>query len=43
MEEMITIWHGKALDILPEVEKAQSAPFDFIFIDAAEKRSLYEY
>ncbi|NLY74000.1 MAG: O-methyltransferase [Firmicutes bacterium] len=42
LEETITILHGKALDILPEIEKTQADPFDFIFIDA-DKPSYVDY
>lgn len=42
LDETITILHGKALDILPEIEKTQADPFDFIFIDA-DKPSYVDY
>lgn len=42
LEEVITIRQGKALEILPEIEKNQSETFDFIFIDA-DKPPYVEY
>lgn len=42
LEEAVTVLHGKALDILPEIEVVQSEPFDFIFIDA-DKPSYVDY
>ena len=32
--DLVTIIKGKALDVLPDIEKKQLSPFDFIFIDA---------
>ncbi|MGE5606258.1 MAG: O-methyltransferase [Bacteroidota bacterium] len=42
LEDIITIKHGKALEILPDIEREQSEPFDFIFIDA-DKPPYVEY
>jgi predicted O-methyltransferase YrrM len=42
LSSMIEIKTGKALDILPEIEKESSEPFDMIFIDA-DKPPYWEY
>lgn len=40
--DLVTIIKGKALDVLPDIEKKQLSPFDFIFIDA-DKPPYVEY
>jgi caffeoyl-CoA O-methyltransferase len=40
--DIVTLINGKALDVLPELEKSQYPPFDFIFIDA-DKPPYVEY
>ena len=42
LDEIITIKHGKALEILAEIEREQAEPFDFVFIDA-DKPPYVEY
>jgi len=40
--DIVTIIRGKALDVLPKIEKNHLYPFDFIFIDA-DKPPYVEY
>lgn len=40
--DLVTIIKGKALDVLPDIEKKLVSPFDFIFIDA-DKPPYVEY
>jgi predicted O-methyltransferase YrrM len=42
LNKMITMRTGKAIDLLPEIEKAGEGPFDMIFIDA-DKPPYAEY
>lgn len=40
--ERVEVRLGKALDLLPELERQGAGPFDFVFIDA-DKQNLSEY
>jgi predicted O-methyltransferase YrrM len=42
LQSQVEIRVGKALDLLPEIEREKHAPFDLIFIDA-DKASTAEY
>ncbi|MES2560172.1 MAG: O-methyltransferase [Bacteroidota bacterium] len=42
LDEMIEIRQGAAMDILPQLEKERSGPFDMVFIDA-DKPPYLEY